>query len=71
MIKKKQDKKHGQMSLNQGLKVFGERGRAAVRKEVKSFMDIDVLETPRVRIIARRKRGITPLNDDAKEEKDR
>ena len=36
-------KRHAQLSLKTGLKRFGDDGEAAVRKEIKSFMDFDVL----------------------------
>jgi hypothetical protein len=70
MIVDKQRKKNGQMSLNKGLKEFGERGKAAVRKEVKSFMDFNVLEALLASELSREEReGALPLMMTLKEKK--
>ena len=37
-------KKHGMMSLRHGLREFSIRGQTAVKKEIKSFVDLEVLE---------------------------
>ena len=44
MVVDNQEKRHQQMSLKKGLRMFGERGKEAVRKEIKSFKDFDVIE---------------------------
>ena len=44
MVVDNQEKRHQQMSLKKGLRMFGERGKEAVRKEIISFKDFDVLE---------------------------
>ena len=36
-------RKHEQLNLKEGLRRFGEDGKAAVKKEIKSFQDFDVL----------------------------
>ena len=36
-------RKHEQLNLKEGLRRFGEDGKAAVKKEIKSFQDFEVL----------------------------
>lgn len=53
-----------------GLKLLGERGKAAVRKEVKSSMDFDVLEALLASELTREEReGSLPLMMTLKEKK--
>ena len=72
MIKKKQDQKHGQMSLNQGLKLFRGTRQGSRPKGGKIFHGFRCAGgTTRVRVNTRRERGVTTSDDDIEGEKDR